>query len=186
MSLYRVVGELAARSPFDVAKIHGLTPLIGRGDIIVQLEEFWASAKAGRGRAVLLSGDAGVGKSRLVQSVKNRVAAENHCWEECRCSSYAQHTSLFPIIDLLQQFLKWEKDDTSNSRLRELEQLLVDHQFNVEETIPLFALLLSISVPTGRYRPLNMTPERQRERTLEILLELLIASSQEFAPIVHY
>jgi predicted ATPase/class 3 adenylate cyclase len=178
MSLHRVVCETGARSPMDVAAMRGLTPLIGRGDIAEQLEAFWTSAKTGRGRAVLLRGEAGVGKSRLVQLLKDRVATENHSWAECRCSSYAQHTSLFPIIDLLHQFLKWEKDDLPNSKLQKLERFLVDHELAVEEAMPLFASLLSISIPAGRGRPLNMTAERKRERTLELLLDLLISRAR--------
>src|SRR4030095_7078176 len=96
MRLYHVLGESGATSRLDVAQPRGLTPLVGRESEVTLLQERWSHAKAGHGQVVLLSGEAGIGKSRLVQVLKDHVAHELHVRWECRSSEYSQNTALFP------------------------------------------------------------------------------------------
>src|SRR4029434_7880624 len=84
MRLYQVLGESGATSRLDVAQPRGLTPLVGRESEVTLLLERWAQVKAGHGHVVLLTGDAGIGKSRLVQMLKEHVAHEPHTRWECR------------------------------------------------------------------------------------------------------
>ena len=99
MALYRVVGESAAQSRFEVAVGTGLTPLVGREEELGLLQRRWTQAKEGAGQVVLLSGEAGIGKSRLVQTLKEQVLAEGTTRIEFRCSPYHQNSALYPIID---------------------------------------------------------------------------------------
>jgi len=106
--VYRVLQESGAWGRLDVAQPRGLTPLVGRESEVTLLLERWAQAKAGHGQAVLLTGDAGIGKSRLVQMLKDHVADEPHIRWECRGVEYSQNTALFPLIDLFQRLWQFE------------------------------------------------------------------------------
>src|SRR4029434_2923879 len=113
MHIYQVLGESGATSRLDVAQPRGLTPLVGRESEVTLLLERWAQAKSGQGQVVLLTGDAGIGKSRLVQMLKEHVAQEPHVRWECRSAEYSQNTALFPLVELFQRTLQWQHDETS-------------------------------------------------------------------------
>jgi hypothetical protein len=106
--VYHVLRESGATSRLDVAQTRGLTPLVGRESEVTLLLERWEQAKAGHGQVVLLSGEAGIGKSRLVQMLKEHVTNEPHMRWECRSLPYYQNTALYPIIDLIQRTLRWQ------------------------------------------------------------------------------
>src|SRR5919109_4719868 len=102
LEVYRVLYESMARSRLEAVGSTGLTPLVGREQEIRLLQERWAQVKDGLGQVVLLSGEAGIGKSRLVQGLKEHVATEPQTWlTPCQCSPYYQNTVLYPFIDLL-------------------------------------------------------------------------------------
>src|SRR5713101_8134794 len=101
MAVYRVRRASGAQSRLDIAAPRGLTPLVGRASEVTLLLERWAHAKEGQGQVVVLSGEAGIGKSRLVQVLKDHVTSEPHTRLECRSLPYYQHSPLYPIIDLL-------------------------------------------------------------------------------------
>src|SRR5262249_1417644 len=110
MAVYRVRRASGAHSRLDIAAPRGLTPLVGRESEVTLLLERWAHAKEGQGQVVLLSGEAGIGKSRLVQVPKDQVAGESHTRLECRSLPYYQHSALYPIIELLPRLLPWQPD----------------------------------------------------------------------------
>jgi class 3 adenylate cyclase/predicted ATPase len=172
--IYQVLQESGVQSRLEVASTRGLTPLVGREQEVGLLLERWARAKDGHGQVVLLSGEAGIGKSRLVQVLKDHVASEPHTRWECRSSPYYQNTALYPLIDLLQRALQWRQDDTPAQRVEKLEQTLRRYRLPVEESVPLFAPLLSLSVPEDRYPPPHLSPPRQRQKTLESLVAILL------------
>jgi hypothetical protein len=107
LPLYRVMRESAAQSRFEVAVRTGLTPLVGRESELGLLQQRWEHAKAGAGQVVLLSGEPGIGKSRLVQEIKEQLAHEGATRIEFRCSPYHQNSALYPIIDHLQRLLQF-------------------------------------------------------------------------------
>ena len=111
MSLYRVLSESTAQSRFEVALSAGLTPLVGREHEVGLLVERWQRAKDGQGQAVLLSGEAGIGKSRLGQVLKEQVVREGATRIELRCSPYYQNTAFYPVIEHLQRLLQFERED---------------------------------------------------------------------------
>jgi class 3 adenylate cyclase len=112
MTLYRVVGESTAQSRFEAAVQTGLTPLVGRTEELSLLQRRWDQAKAGDGQVVLLSGEPGIGKSRLVQELKEQLGGEGVARIEFRCSPYHQNSALYPILDHLQRFLQFARDDS--------------------------------------------------------------------------
>ena len=172
--MYRVLQDSGARGRLDVAVTRGLTPLVGRESEVTLLLERWAQAKSGQGQVILLRGDAGIGKSRLVQRLKDHVANEPHTRWECRSSPYFEHTALFPVTDLFQRLLQCETGDTPDEKLGKLEQGLSQYRLPLEDTVPLFAPLLVLPVPENRYPPLHLSPQRQRQKTLETIVAILL------------
>jgi class 3 adenylate cyclase/predicted ATPase len=172
--VYHVLRESGATSRLDVAQPRGLTPLVGRESEVTLLLERWEQAKSGQGQVVLLSGEAGIGKSRLVQVLKNHLAAEPHTRWECRSAEYYQNTALFPLTDLFQRTLQWQHDETPDEKLSKLEQALRQYRMPLEESVPLFAPLLSLPIPEDRYPALNLSPQRQRQKTLETIVAILL------------
>jgi class 3 adenylate cyclase len=104
LEVYQVLSESTARGRLEAAGSTGLTPLVGREQEVALLRERWAQVKDGLGQVVLLSGEAGIGKSRLVQVLQAHVATEPQAWlTPCQCSPYHQNTALYPLIDLLER-----------------------------------------------------------------------------------
>jgi class 3 adenylate cyclase/predicted ATPase len=175
VEVYRVLHESMARSRLEAAGSTGLTPLVAREQEVALLRERWAQVKDGMGQVVLLSGEAGIGKSRLVQVLKEQGAAEPQAWlTPCQCSPYHQNTALYPLIDLLEQVvLRFDWEESPQQKLRKLEGHLVQYGFPLAEAVPLHAALLSIPL-TADYTPLQMSPEQQKQKTLQALLTTLL------------
>src|SRR5262249_3133643 len=124
MRVSHVLRESGATSRLDVAQPRGLTPLVGRDAEVTLLLERWEQAKAGQGQAVLLTGEPGIGKSRLVQVLKEHVAQEPHVRWECRSAEYAQHTAFFPLTELFQRLLRFDAHETPDAKLAQLQRAL--------------------------------------------------------------
>jgi predicted ATPase/class 3 adenylate cyclase len=172
--VYCVLQESGARGRLDVAQPRGLTPLVGREQEVGLLVERWEQVQAGQGHVVLLTGDAGIGKSRLVQVLKDHIANEPHVRWECRSAEYSQNTVLFPLVDLLQRVLQFETGDTPDAKFGKLEQMLSQYRPPLEETVPLFAPILALPLPEHHYPSLNLSPQRQRQKTLEAIVAILL------------
>jgi TOMM system kinase/cyclase fusion protein len=175
LAVYRVLYESMARSRLEAASSTGWTPLVGREQEIGLLLERWTQVKEGVGQVVLLSGEAGIGKSRLVQVLTEQVAAEPQAWlTPCQCSPYYQNTALYPMIDLLERVaLRFEREESPPQKLSKLEGFLVQYGLPLAETVPLFAALLSLPL-TADYVPLTVSPEQQKQQTLHALLTILL------------
>jgi class 3 adenylate cyclase len=118
---YRVLHESGAQRRFDVAIQTGLSPMVGRDSEIAVLKERWERAVNAEGQIILISGEPGIGKSRLLQAFKERVAEEpNRCWLECHCSPYHQNSALYPVIDLLERLLRFQPHDEPAQKLAKL------------------------------------------------------------------
>ena len=175
LEVYRVLSESMARSRLEAAGSMGLTPLVGREQEVALLRERWAQVKDGVGQVVLLSGEAGIGKSRLMQVLKEHVAAEPQAWlTPCQCSPYHQNTALYPWIDLLERVaLRFEREETAPQKLSKLEGFLVQYGLPLAEAVPLFASLLSLPL-TADYTPLTLSPEQQKQKTMQAFLTILL------------
>jgi class 3 adenylate cyclase/predicted ATPase len=177
VQVYRILGESAAQSRLDAASTTGLTPLVGRQSEVALLLERWDHSQDGTGQTVLLRGEAGIGKSRLVEVLRQQVSSADATQMVFRCSPYHQQSALYPVIDHLQRFLQWQRDESPEAKFEKLERMLRTFRLPLEDVVPLFAALLSISVPE-RYAPLDLTPQRQRQKTQEVLVAWLLAEAQ--------
>jgi predicted ATPase/class 3 adenylate cyclase len=175
LEVYQVPSESTARSRLEAAGRTGLTPLVGREQEVALLRERWAQVTDGLGQVVLLSGEAGIGKSRLVQVLKAYVATEPHAWlTPCQCSPYYQSTALYPLIELLERVaLRFDREESPPQKLRKLEGFLVQYGLILAEAVPLFATLLSLPLAAD-YAPLTLSPEQQKQQTLHALLTILL------------
>ena len=165
VNVYQVSGEIPAQSRLDIASESGLTPLIGRTREVESLKHRWAQVLASKGQAVLIEGEAGIGKSRCLQVIQEHVESHPEAVTmEGRCSSYYQNSPLYPILSLFQEHVvQFSSTDTPQTRLDKLESLLRDYniptvggdttsvsdsdregQAHTPETLPLLAELLEI------------------------------------------
>jgi class 3 adenylate cyclase/DNA-binding winged helix-turn-helix (wHTH) protein/predicted ATPase len=177
LAVYQVLQASTAQSRFAVTGTTGLTPLVGREQEVGLLRERWAQVHDGLGQVVLLSGEAGIGKSRLVQAFTEHLAGEAHTRIECYGSPYYQQSAFYPLIAQMQWRLRLRWDDPPQEQLRTLEEALASSGFALEEVVPLFAALLSLPLP-DRYPPLALTPQRQKQKTLEALLAWLLQEAE--------
>jgi class 3 adenylate cyclase len=161
---WQVLGAGAAESRFEALRTT-TTPLIGRDEELDLLMRRWEQAKRGDGCVVLISGEPGIGKSRIAQTVAERISAEPHTRLRYFCSPHHQDSALYPSITQLERAAGLRRDDTDEQRLDKLEAVLAQGTNDLNEAVPLLAELLSI--PTGdRYPPLNLTPQKRKEKTL--------------------
>src|SRR5262249_17433862 len=174
LHVYRVLSESGLYSRLEVAQTRGLTPLVGREQEVGLLLERWAQVKDGQGQVVLLSGDAGIGKSRLVQMLKEHVANEPHVRWECRSLSYFENTALYPLTDLFHRLWQFQADDSPEGKVGKLEHALSQYRLPLEESVQLFAPLLSVPLPENHYPPLHLSPQRQRQKALETIVAILL------------
>jgi class 3 adenylate cyclase/predicted ATPase len=161
---FQVLRPSAVESRFEALRTPS-TLLVGRGEEVDVLLRCWEQAKRGDGRVVLISGEPGIGKSRIVQKMLDKLSAEQHARLRYFCSPHHQDSALYPIISQLERAAGFRRDDTDNERLDKLERVLAQGT-DARAVVPLLADLLSISVGE-RYPALNLTPQKRKERTLQ-------------------
>jgi class 3 adenylate cyclase len=178
VQVWRVLRASAVRSRLEATSPHALTTFVGRGPEMTLLDDRWSSVQADRGQVVVVSGEAGIGKSRLVQVFKDDMARGDYTTIECQTSPYSQHSALYPVVDLLERRLDWDTHDAPETKLTKLETMLAEFALPMNETVPLFATLLAFAPPEDRYPPLVLTPERQRQKLFEALVFNIIEQAE--------
>ena len=179
LEVYHVLGASGVQSRLAVAALHGLTPLVGRAQDVALLTERWAHVTEGMGQVVLLTGEAGIGKSRLVQVLIEHVAEAGHGWLEGQGSPYYQHTALYPLIELLERaVLRFAREEAPPQKLAKLEGCVRQYGLPLAEVVPLLAALLSLPL-SAAYAPVTMSPEQQKQHTLHALLRLLLGMAAQ-------
>ncbi|HJU09887.1 MAG TPA: adenylate/guanylate cyclase domain-containing protein, partial [Candidatus Binataceae bacterium] len=171
LRIYHVLRESDASSRFEVVRKSGLTPLVGRDQEIDLLLERWELARAGHGQVILLSGEPGIGKSRLAEVVQE--AARSHAAKTytIRCSRYHRNTAFYPFIQFLRRMLYAGGDRQAS--LGEVEDWVKSHGFEGADVVPLLADLLSISL-SDKYPQGSITPQKQRERLQQLMIDILV------------
>ncbi|HLN48302.1 MAG TPA: AAA family ATPase, partial [Steroidobacteraceae bacterium] len=164
-------------SRFDALHTTGLTDLVGREEETDLLLRRWSRAKTGEGQVVLLSGEAGIGKSRLTAALLERIAAEPHTRLRYFCSPQHMDSAFFPIIGQMERAAGLAHDDKPQARLDKLDAVLAQTSTSTQDAA-LFAEMLSLP-NDGRYPALDMTPEQRRQRTLEALTSQLTGLARQ-------
>ena len=169
---WRVASESQTEGRFEARQTAGLTPLVGRDEEIALLLRRWQQAKDGEGHVVLMSGEPGIGKSRLVRELRARLKDEPHIPLFYQCSPYHTTSPLHPLIEQLERAAGFARDDPPATRIDKLEALLARGTDRVDQAVPLIAALLGLSTE-GRYPALDLTPQRQKQLTLAALVDQL-------------
>lgn len=173
VKVWRVAGDGVAEGRFEALRGANPTPMVGRRQELTLLLDRWEQAKEGEGQAVLLVGEPGIGKSRLVQALRDHLAGEPHVHLGCYCSQHRRDSPLRPVIAHLERAANFTRSDDPGERLAKLETLLaVEGGKDDARLLPLIASLLLI--PGGGLCPsLDISPQLQRERTLAALVDQL-------------
>ena len=172
VTAFAVLGEESNEGRFAALRATGLSPLVGRSQELALLMERWEQAKAGEGQVVQLLGEPGIGKSRVLESLRERLADEPYTRVRYFCSPYHSNSALHPITAQLARAAAFERDDDPATKLAKLERLLERAGQRPSEAVPALAALLG--VPVGdRFELPDLTPRRQKALTFEVLLEHL-------------
>ena len=178
MAVSRVRGLLATPSRDEEFFIAGVPLLVGREEESGLLRRRWDQSKAGLGQVVFVSGEAGIGKSALVEALRAQVRAEGVPRIAYRCSPYHTTSALYPVITHLEHLLHFVPDDPPATKLSKLEVGLQPYGLPLAEVVPLLAGLLSVPLPAERYAALTLTPQQQKQQTLDALVTWLEAEAE--------
>ncbi|MCH7843035.1 MAG: AAA family ATPase [Chloroflexi bacterium] len=178
VELFRVLEESGAQTRFDVAVSTHLTPLVGRDQEVGLLLDRWEQVEEGLGQVVLVSGEAGIGKSRLLQGLIDGLAGRPHVMQEHRCSPYHQNSTLFPIIESYERWLGFQRMDSPEERIQALEKALEERSLLTPEALSLWAGMLSVPLDES-HPPLDISPQLQRQRTMELMAQLKVATASQ-------
>jgi len=178
MAVSRVRGPLATPSHDEEFVTAAAPLLVGREEESGLLRRRWEQSKAGLGQVVFISGEAGIGKSALVEALRAQVRAEGMLRIAFRCSPYHTTSALYPVITHIEHLLQFEPDDPPAIKLVKLEAGLQSYNLPLAEVVPLFAGLLSLPLPAERYAALALTPQQQKQQTLDALLAWMVEEAE--------
>ena len=178
LRVYKVIDEHVAETRFEAGHGARLAPLVSRDAEMELLRHRWEQAKGGQGQVVLLSGEAGIGKSRIVQALRDTIANEPHNRMRYQCSPYHTNSAFYPIIEQLKWAARIGANDLPDTKLEKLGDVLRQSSKAISEDLPLFADLMSI--PTGdRFPTINLNAQRKKEKTIKAMVDNLFALSDQ-------
>jgi class 3 adenylate cyclase/predicted ATPase len=175
VQLWRVLGSRTSTSRFESYRSGRLGNFVGREHETALLLGRWREAVGGEGQVVLLGGEAGIGKSRIVSSLRDRLTDERYQKIQFQCSPYHTNTALYPVIDCLRQAAGLTGEDTPPMQRQKLDKLALDNGIDDPATVSLLADLLSLQ--TDARPPLNVSSEKRKQMTLDALVQYLHTSA---------
>ena len=153
--------------------------LIGRDEEIGLLRRAWQSTREERrGQIVTISGEAGIGKSFLVNGLRAEVRTEGLAVITFHCSPYHTGSALYPLIEHFKRLARWQPEDDVKARVNKLEFALEPYEQSLAEIMPLLASLLSLPLPEDRYQPLALTPQQQKQQTQDAIIALALEEAE--------
>jgi class 3 adenylate cyclase/predicted ATPase len=173
VSAFAVLGERVVESRFVARWTGRMAPIVARDQELALLMERWRQAKSGEGQVVLLSGEAGIGKSRITEALIDALSAEPHFLLRYQCSPYHVDSALYPAIQQITHAAGFVTGDALDLRLERLEAMLAKVSQDVSAVAPLIATLIGLDAE-ARYGVLQLTPQQRRNRTLAILIDQFI------------
>lgn len=175
--MIEVEGATGMTSRLDVLSAEELTPLVGRDAELSQLDARFAQACDGAGQSVLLGGEAGIGKSRILHAFRERIGDRSHSWLECRCSPYDQSSPFHPLVDLVRGAFRMTDDGSSEDQTQCLARGLEESALPLETNLPLLAELFGLPTPAG-IAPVRLAPAAKRMRLQTLFVEWLKSLSR--------
>jgi class 3 adenylate cyclase/tetratricopeptide (TPR) repeat protein len=175
---WRVERALVTESRFDASRGSALTPLVGRDEELDLLLRRWSQAKDGEGQVVLLSGEPGIGKSRVLNALRQRLDAQGVQALRFQCSPYYVNSAFWPVIDNFERVLKFSRVQTPDAKLDKLEALIVTHYGRPLTDVRFVAAILSIPCEQ-RYGAPFMTPQKHKDETLRTLVDITEATARQ-------
>ncbi|MDI1431587.1 protein kinase domain-containing protein [Polyangium sorediatum] len=169
---YQVSDESGAKSRIEGMTTGRLTPMVGRDLELGLMLDRWARVEEGSGQLLLISGEAGIGKSRLTRVFRDRLEASPHTWVETRCLQDQRDRSLFPIAGLVNQLFVLVPRDSPEEKISKIERALTHYGYPLPEVMPIFGALLGLPV-WHRYPPTAMSTEDQRTKLQEVLFSAI-------------
>ena len=169
--VWRVLRETENVSRFEASRSEEMTPLVGREHEVALLLDRWRDATEGEGQVVLMSGEAGIGKSRILAALRERIGDERYIAMRYQCSPHHSNDAFYPIVAQIWRAAGFTQGEPAATRLDKLEAMVAASGLDPDENVPCLASLLSI--PTvGRYFALELAPSELKERTVASLLAL--------------
>ncbi|HXM95259.1 MAG TPA: protein kinase [Candidatus Dormibacteraeota bacterium] len=173
MAAYRVLREKDIDSRFDAAFASSQTPLVGREADVERLVELWQCARNSTGHFALLTGEAGIGKSRLVRVLKDRIGSDGVTRMSCQCWPQFKSSAFHAVIELVLRSTGILREDSTEHKIRKLESSLSSLEMDAAESMPVIASLLSISLPgTSDF---SLDPRERKKRTIDTLTAMVLA-----------
>jgi class 3 adenylate cyclase/predicted ATPase len=178
INAFKITGETAVESRFDAKIGSKLTQFVGRRRELASLMNLWDRATKGEGQVALICGEPGIGKSRTSIALVNEIARDDHATIRWQCSSHHTNSPFYPVIRNLERAARFDREDSAALKLEKLETLLSRFGQSALADAPLFAALMSIP-SFGRYPPLDLTPQRQKDLTIDALIRLVLAPTPQ-------
>ncbi len=183
MEVWRVIGEGHAETRFEAVRGSRLARLVGRAHELGLLEERWQRAKDGEGQVVVLFGEAGIGKSRLVQEFRREIVEESSLSFRYQCHQHQANSAFHPVIDQIRKAAAISEDEPARTKVEKLEALASKSSEDLARAIPIMASLLRVPAEPA-YPALDMPPQQLRQRTIECLVAQVVAPSERHPVLV--
>jgi class 3 adenylate cyclase/tetratricopeptide (TPR) repeat protein len=175
--VFRIVGERQVESRFEATRGGALSALVGRVHELGMLRDRWATTRTGQGQAVFVTGEAGIGKSRLVEALVEHAAQAPYELIRLQCSPHYVNSTLHPIVERLRRLAGFAASDSAAERIEKLERLLADLYEDIAAVAPIYAELLSVDTE-DRFPKLDLAPQDLKEHTLTTLVDRLALLGQ--------